>query len=56
MLEYVKYNRHALLTHDLMRIAVHQGHGKLKPGVGLVVRAAAWDPRILSSSPVGPLN
>ena len=27
-----------------------------KPGVGLVVRAAAWDPRVLSSSPVGPLN
>ena len=24
-----------------------------KPGVGLVVRVAAWDPRVLSSSPVG---
>ena len=24
-----------------------------KPGVGLMVRVAAWDPRVLSSSPVG---
>ena len=24
-----------------------------KPGVGLVVRVAAWDPRVLSSSPIG---
>ena len=24
-----------------------------KPGVGLVVRVAAWYPRVLSSSPVG---
>ena len=24
-----------------------------KPGVGSVVRVAAWDPRVLSSSPVG---
>ena len=28
----------------------------LYPGVGLVARVAAWDPRILSSSPVGLLN
>ena len=27
--------------------------GKCQPGVGLVVRVAAWDPRVLSSSPVG---
>ena len=27
--------------------------GPEKPGVGLVVRVAAWDPRVLSSSPVG---
>ena len=25
----------------------------VKPGVGLVVRVAAWDPRVLNSSPVG---
>jgi len=28
------------------------GHS-YKPGVGLVVRVVAWDPRVLSSSPVG---
>ena len=28
----------------------------LKPGVGVVIRVVAWDPRVLSSSPVGPLN
>ena len=28
-------------------------HPLLKPGVGSVVRVAAWDPRVLSSSPVG---
>ena len=27
--------------------------GDFKPGVGLVVRVVAWDPRVLSSSPVG---
>ena len=27
--------------------------GDFRPGVGLVVRVAAWDPRVLSSSPVG---
>ena len=26
---------------------------KQQPGVGFVVRVAAWDPRVLSSSPVG---
>ena len=27
--------------------------GLQKPGVGFVVRVVAWDPRVLSSSPVG---
>ena len=27
--------------------------GMHKPGVGLVVMVATWDPRVLSSSPVG---
>ena len=26
---------------------------QIESGVGLVVRVAAWDPRVLSSSPVG---
>ena len=28
-------------------------HPLSKPGVGVVVRVAAWDPRVLNSSPVG---
>ena len=31
-------------------------HWIMEPGVGLVVKVAAWDPRVLSSSPVGLLN
>ena len=30
--------------------------GKCEPGVGFVVSVGAWDPRVLSSSPVFPLN
>ena len=28
------------------------GVGDFNPGVGLAVRVVAWDPRVLSSSPV----
>ena len=28
----------------------------VESGVGLVIRVAAWGPRVLSSSPVGSLN
>ena len=40
---------------DLMS-ELYSGTESAKPGVGLVVKVAAWDPRFLSSSPVGPLN
>ena len=39
--------------HQAYYLAIYIMHIVVKPGVGLVVRVAAWDPRVLSSSPVG---
>ena len=38
---------------NLKEVGLGWINGGRKPGVGLVVRVAAWDPRVLSSIPVG---
>ena len=49
-----KWRKNECRKHNKLTYTQDKGSQWSKqPGVGLVVRVAAWDPRVLSSSPVG---
>ena len=46
-------NVHLMIPSVGLSLRIDDVHSFTSPGVGLAVRVVAWDPRVLSLSPVG---